>query len=113
MLDISIECRKGVFFIRLNGILNNETVFKLKEDVLNIIQINGIKYIVFNFENLCYIDELGIKYLKKIYNSITNNYGKMYICNIKSSLIKNKLLNCELLKNIKEINNELSILKQI
>ena len=48
MLDIDIECRKGVFFVRLNGILNNETVYKIKEEVLDIIIINGIKFIVFN-----------------------------------------------------------------
>lgn len=113
MLDIDIECRKGIFFIRLNGILNNETVYKIEEEVLDIIQINGIKYIVFNFENLCYIDIAGIRAIKKIYKSINNNYGSVYICNIKSNLVRSKILNSNLLNIIKEIKSELSVLKQI
>lgn len=113
MLDIDIECRKGVFFIRLNGILNNETVYKIKEEVLDIIQINGIKYIVFNLENLCYIDITGIRALKKVYKSIENNYGKVYMCGIKSNLVRNKILDSDLLKYLKEVNDELNILKQI
>lgn len=113
MLDIDIECRKGVFFIRLNGILNNETVYKIKEEVLDIIRINGIKYIVFNLENLCYIDITGIRALKKVYKSIENNYGKVYMCGIKSNLVRNKILDSDLLKYLKEVNDELNILKQI
>lgn len=113
MLDIDIECRKGIFFIRLNGILNNETVYKIKEEVLDIIQFNGIKYIVFNFENLCYIDMIGIKALKKVYKSIKNNYGNVYVCNIKSNIVRDKILNSDILTYIKEVNSELNILKQI
>jgi len=113
MLDIDIECRKGIFFVRLNGILNNETVYKIKEEVLDIIQINGIKYIVFNFENLCYIDMSGIKALKKVYKSIKNNYGNTYICGIKSNIVRSKILNSDILNFIKEVNGELNILKQI
>ena len=113
MLDIDIECRKGVFFVRLNGILNNETVYKIKEEVLDIIIINGIKFIVFNFENLCYIDMTGIKTLKKIYRIINNNYGKVYVCGIKSNIVRSKILNSDLLDYFKEVNGELNILKQI
>lgn len=113
MLNIDIECRRGIFFVRLNGILNNETIYKIKEEVLDIIQINGIKYLVFNFEDLCYIDTSGIKLLKKISKSIKNNYGNIYVCGIKSNIVRNKILNSNILEYIKEINGELSILKQM
>ena len=113
MLEIDIEFRKGLFFIRLIGILNNETVFKFKEEVLDIVELNGIKNIVFNLENLCYIDMMGIRILKKIYKSINNNYGKVYVCEIKSNIVRSKILNSDLLDYFKEVNNELNILKQI
>ncbi len=113
MLDIDIECRKGVFFVRLNGILNNETVYKIKEEILDIIMFNGIKFMVFNFENLCYIDMAGIKTLKKVQRSIKNNYGNTYICGIKSNIVRSKILNSDLLDYFKEVNSELNILKQI
>ena len=113
MLDIDMQCRKGVFFIRLNGILNNETVYKIKEEVLDIIMLNGIKFIVFNFENLCYIDMVGINALKKTYRTINNNYGKVYICGIKSNIVRGKILNSDLLNYFKEVSGELNILKQL
>ena len=35
LLDINIEFFKGILFIRLNGVLNKNTVSKLKEEVNN------------------------------------------------------------------------------
>ena len=113
MLEIDIECRKGLFFIRLNGILNNETVFKFKEEVIDIIELNGIKNIVFNLENLCYIDETGINFLDKANKFIRKIFGNIYICNLKNNIVNKKIKTSCLYNNIKFVNNELDILHQI
>ena len=52
MLSVGTEFRKGIFFVRLKGDLNKNTIYKLNEKVTNIVRENGIKNIVFNFEKL-------------------------------------------------------------
>lgn len=113
MLEIDIECRKGLFFVRLNGILNNETVFKFKEEVIDIIELNGIKNIVFNLENLCYIDETGINFLDKIYKFISRIFGSIYICNLKNNIVNKKIRKSNLLDHIEVVKSELDVLHQI
>lgn len=113
MLDINIEFRKGILFIRLEGILNYETVYKLNEEVLNTIKTNGIKYIVFNLENLYYIDMDGIKAIMNHYNLVNSYNGKSLICGISSSLVKNRIKQSNILDYLSETSNELSALKLI
>lgn len=43
MLDINIEFRKGIAFIRLAGILNKTTVGKMNDEVTDMIRDNGIE----------------------------------------------------------------------
>ena len=52
MLDINMECRKGILFIRLGGELTKETVGKLNTEVTELVKEAGIRNIVFNVENL-------------------------------------------------------------
>jgi len=113
MLDINIEFRKGILFIRLEGILNYETVYKLNEEVLNTIKTNGIKFIVFNLENLCSIDLEGIKAIMNHYNTINSYNGLGLICGITSNIVKKIIKENNVLSYLKETTNELSALKLI
>ena len=63
MLDINMECRKGILFIRLGGELTKETVGKLNTEVTELVKEAGIRNIVFNVENLISIDMKGISTL--------------------------------------------------
>ena len=47
MLNTNIEFRKGVLFIRLNGVLDKNTM-NLLDDTYNLIVDNKVKNIVFN-----------------------------------------------------------------
>ena len=68
MLDIDMRFKQGILFIRLSGILNGDTCMKLEESISTLIEDNGIKYVLFNLNNLDYIDKYGIKLIIK--NSI-------------------------------------------
>ena len=67
LLDINIEFFKGILFIRLTGVLNKNTVDKLKIEVNNLVKENGIRNTVFNVSGLDSIDCYGI-------NTLLNNY---------------------------------------
>ncbi|MBQ9181402.1 MAG: STAS domain-containing protein [Bacilli bacterium] len=108
MLEINHEFRKGVLFVRLNGCLSNSTLFKFNE-VNNIIKDNGIRDVVFNLSDLYFIDQKGIKSILKCYELITKISGNMFICGINKNIRKG-IDNSNLLSQITEIENELSIL---
>ena len=52
MLDIDMRFKQGILFIRLSGILNGDTCMKLEESISTLIEDNGIKYVLFNLNNL-------------------------------------------------------------
>ena len=70
MLDINIEFRKGIAFIRLAGILNKTTVGKMNDEVTDMIRDNGIRNVVFNISEIDYIDVKGINTLLYNYEHI-------------------------------------------
>ena len=60
-------------FIRLSGELNHNTASRLENEVSKLIAEVGIKYIVFNIENLTLIDMAGIDVLLKNNDIVFNN----------------------------------------
>ena len=97
MLNINMEFRKGILFIRLNGSLN-------KENINNIIEPNGFKYIVFNLDKLYSIDNYSINYFLKINKLLNKKKGKLFICDKNSN--KNIIFD-----EIPKISNELEAFK--
>lgn len=109
MLNIDMEFRKGILFVRLNGILNGDTAQKLDEELTSTINNNGIKYLLLNLKELISIDKYGMNIIIKNYINITNNQGKFIICGI------NKLFeyNGTVLKNLYQVNNEMKAFEVI
>lgn len=100
MLNLNMEYKSGVLFVRLIGSLNKLTSYKLVDTLIPIIVSQGIKNLVYNFNELASIDEVGFKTLLLGYNAILNNNGNV--------LVVNNHFNLEYFK---EVNNELSALK--
>ncbi|MBR2840855.1 MAG: hypothetical protein IKF01_03180 [Bacilli bacterium] len=73
MLDIDIDSRYGILFVRLFGKLNKYTMFKLKDEVMFLIENAGINNIVINIQNLYDMDKEGINMLKRCYKSCTKS----------------------------------------
>ena len=101
MLNTNIEFRKGVLFIRLDGVLNKLTINEL-DSTYNLIVDNKVKNIVFNINEIVKIDKFGINKLINIYKNVIKN-------NLNCYFIKNKLLN----KKVKEFDNELIAMEEI
>lgn len=112
MLDINVEFRKGILFIRFSGILNKYN-YKELNDISRIIKESGINNVVFNFNELSDIDKYGIKSIIKIQSYIKNNNGKCFICNGKNSYLKNKIYESSIMKYGYEIKDELSSFHKI
>lgn len=103
MLNINMEYRKGVLFVRLKGSLDEKTSFKLLDTLLPIIIKHGIKFLVYNFQELTSIDEIGNKSLLLGYNAIQNNNGNVLVVDNRFNLeyfkeTENELMALEILK---------------
>lgn len=94
-----MEYKSGVLFVRLIGSLNKLTSYKLTDTLIPIIISQGIKNLVYNFDELKSIDEVGKNTLLLGYNAILNNNGKVLVVNNRFNL-----------EYFKEVNNELSAL---
>jgi stage II sporulation protein AA (anti-sigma F factor antagonist) len=108
MLNMDMEFRKGILFVRLEGELNRKTSSKINEDLTHVIRETGIKYLVFNVENLTFINIDGIDAMLKNYNIISNNEGKVIICGLKYDLVKTRIENSRLLNYLYETSSELT-----
>lgn len=108
MLDINMEFRKGILFIRLIGVLNEKTISKLEEEVTELVLENGIRNLVFNLEEVTSIDVKGINALLKNYKICKKNDGKTLVCNLDNSLVKHRIYNSRLLKYMYEASDEIS-----
>lgn len=108
MLEINMESRKGILFIRLKGMLNSHTVEKLDKEVTSLVINAGIRNLVFNLEEVTNIDMKGIDTLLKNYELCKKNNGKTLICNLDNSLVKNRIYNSKLLEFMYEASDEIS-----
>ena len=113
MLDIDMEYRKGILFVRLAGVLDETTASKINIDVSKIINKGGIKYLVYNVENLQSINIDGINAMLDNYNTISNNNGKVVVCGLNNNLVKHRIQNSRLLNYLSETSNELTALNMI
>ena len=95
MLKMNYEFRKGVLFIRLYGSLDHKNIKKISTNIADLIAEFGLKYIVFNLDDLIYIDKEGVNFILKYHNIINNQNGKLIICDKNdqfSRLNHNKLI---------------------
>lgn len=104
MLEINFEFRKGIFFIRLIGDLNNKNYESEEIKIKNLIIENGFKYIVINTNYLEKVDLDGLNYLLEIFYITKENQSNLVICD-KSNIFK-RLLN----NHIPSISEEIEVL---
>lgn len=110
MLNVGTEFRKGIFFVRLKGDLNKNTIYKLNKRVTNVVKKNGIRNIVFNLSNLKSIDTKGINSIFYNYELVRENEGRSLLCGNNDN-IRNKLKSSRLINYVYEISDELTAIK--
>ena len=104
MLKINMEYRKGILFVRLKGNLNANTAPKFKEYTIPPIKAYGIKYMVYNLNDLLEIDNAGEDALIAGEKEISENNGKVLLVNnrintqAKFENVSNELVALELMR---------------
>ena len=103
MLEINMEIRRGILFVRLIGNLNINTSEYFKREVSNLIRDKGIKYIVMNIKKLKDIDAVGNYLLLDECKDIAKINGQVIICGVD----ENKKIKKDYFKDVYKSDNEL------
>lgn len=99
MLNIDIKPQKGILFIKLSGILNQNTLARLKREVTGLVKEAGIRNIIFNLNDLEEIDYEGINELLYNYNYCKKNLGEALFVSSKENPYLSNYLNNVLVKD--------------
>ena len=103
LLNVSMEFRKGILFVRLCGVFNDNNIKKFKDEVREVIISSGIKYVVLNTYDLLEISNNAIKeikLLKKVLKKIDGEFF-LYGGNVKE------------LKKLVNLENELKVFEKV
>lgn len=103
MLNVSMEFRKGILFVRLYGVLNDSTLDIFEKEVKEVIVRAGILYVVLNVINLDEVSKNGIILIKRLKRIIEKNEGMFFLY---GSEIKD-------LKKIVNLDNELRVFERV
>ena len=112
MLDINLEYVYGMLFIRLSGVLDKNTLFKLSKCLDKMIYEKELKNFVLNLTDLKYIDEYGLKEIINRYFDVVLHDGKLVVCGYNNQFKKDISLN-NLFLSIDHTSNELNALRLI
>lgn len=105
MLEIEMENKKGILYVRLTGELSKRTIEKWNSAVKKLIIDTETNKVVFNMSHLTKIDNKGISSLYYGYELCKDNNGSSIICGIDPK-IREIFNRSRLLKYMKESNDE-------
>jgi stage II sporulation protein AA (anti-sigma F factor antagonist) len=87
-LEVELTAKEQVLIIRLVGELDHHTAEKLRHQVEEKIESNGIRHILLNLEDLSFMDSSGLGVILGRYKQITQLGGKMIVCAISPSIYR-------------------------
>lgn len=110
MLKIDMEFKKGILFIRLEGILNKSTKDKFNNEVVALVLKDGIRMIVVNLDKVNSIDYEGIICLMDLNKIVDDNNGRATMCNLTNNNVKSIIRESNCSDLYYETSNELTAL---
>lgn len=84
--------KRDILYLRFEGEFDQNSVSKIKYKIVELIEKYRIKYIVFNFRKLKFMDSSGIGFIIGRYNFLKKNNGKVFICSMNDQIRRIVLL---------------------
>ena len=82
MLEIDVDVVRGILFIHLEGVLNNDTIRQFDNELNYLLYKQGMHYFVFDFKDLDIIDINVISWLDNKLIEIFLSCGKVVLCGL-------------------------------
>ena len=114
MLNTEIFIKRNILYIRFDGELDQRNVEGLRYKIIELIEKYHIKYLVFNFEKLKFMDSSGIGFIIGRYNYLKKINGSVILCSMNDQIRRLVMLSglariCQLRKNEEEVNKYLGV----
>lgn len=87
-LNVNFYLKDKTIIIRLIGEMDQDTVGNLRQKLINFIEEYNVKNVVFNMNNVEFMDSTGIGIIIGRYNQIKKKKGKIILCNINKNIEK-------------------------
>lgn len=81
-LTVDLDVHEEVLCIRLVGELDHHTAETVKNQVMDAMELYGIKHIVLNLEQLSFMDSSGLGVILGRYKQLKQIHGEMVVCAI-------------------------------
>ena len=78
--------KRDILYLRFEGEFDQNSVSKIKYKIVELIEKYRIKYLVFNFRKLKFMDSSGIGFIIGRYNFLKKNNGKVFICSMNDQI---------------------------
>ena len=109
-MDITTFLKRGVLIVRVKGELDMHVADKFRQKTDNALEASGVKHILFNLEEVKFIDSSGLGVILGRYKKINAAGGKVLATNIQPQVLQIFELS-GLLKIIKIYNSEADALE--
>ena len=114
MLNTEVFIKRNILYIRFDGELDQKNVEGLRFKIIELIEKYHIKYLVFNFEKLKFMDSSGIGFIIGRYNYLKKVNGSVILCSMNDQIRRLVMLSglariCQLRKNEDEVNKILGV----
>lgn len=86
MLNVNLLINKNSLYVKLDGEMDQHSSDTFRIKLNEIIVRNDIKNLIFNMENLDFMDSSLIGIIIGRYNQLRQNNGKIYICEVNDNI---------------------------
>ncbi len=87
-LSVKIQIYKDVLILKLIGELDQSTSGDVREKIDELSKKYSIKNIIFNCENLIFMDSSGIGVILSTYNKVRHTEGRIFLCELNRDIEK-------------------------
>ncbi len=87
-MDIKMEIKENILCVGLSGEIDHHTCATIKTDVDQIYQSNRVTHILFDFENVTFMDSSGVGLLMGRYRNALMSGGKVVMVKVRPEVDK-------------------------
>ncbi len=84
---MNFEFRKGILFIRFPNGFSRFDIEDFRRQIDTFLVKNGIRYFVFNFENVPFLDERVISVIEENYQKVVAYQGRVLFCGLSPKVV--------------------------
>ncbi len=113
-LDVEIFIKRNILYVRFDGELDQKNVEKLRIKIMELIDKYHIKYMVFNFKKLNFMDSSGVGFIIGRYNTLKKQNGSIILCSMNEQIQRLVMLSglskiCTIKKSEEDANEYLGV----